>query len=289
MSWRERDYSREEAPGLMSAAGLPPAVLALCTMHVAAFFFVVAANADVGALSRMALAARPGVIGVFLHPIAIGALHGLSPGAITKLLITLGAAWILGGRVTRFGGPLLMLGLYGAGNLVAGLAFALLASVWPAGALLPLDLPLGAIAAWSLWSAAWLGGEYVTFGRWTVAVGRVAVYGLLTFAGVSIWGRGLGSSVWLIAAGAAALVGWFTPQNLPRLSRFLRPQRKVRRTPVHRVDRDVPISPKAEPAPEPDPLDIDPILAKISREGLASLTPEERKQLEAAREKLQHR
>jgi hypothetical protein len=138
-------------------------------------------------------------------------------------------------------------------------------------------MPAGALAAWVL--AAWrnLSDEMVSvFGRLTTVAKTVAI-GAAIIAGLIFFQQGPAATGWLIAAAAGSLAS-------PLVESIRRPQRRT--TGVPWVPRDgVGPAGRAHGAAEPgvDDRALDELLAKISRDGLDSLTPAERERLDAAR------
>lgn len=171
MGWRERDYSQDtwtERGSARPASRWPaPAVATLLIIHLLAFVGVQmlrstpdgAAIVDWWSLSQTS--AR--VAGIVLHPFATRDVLTL---ALTLLLI-----WSLGGQIERQDGRWRLVGLYLAGNLLAGLAFFGVARAWPTLTRLALDYPVGACAAWAVAAYRGMsGGVVVLFGRlWNVA------------------------------------------------------------------------------------------------------------------------
>ncbi len=119
--------------------------------------------------------------------------------------------------------------------------------------------------------------------RWvaTLFAGAMALYA----ASMGAW-----QSVCLVAVTCFAAL--FCAKSLGIHTAFAwfesRLPRKSTPAPPVRYARPIPVKPRAvRKSPEPDAVEqIDPILEKISRHGISSLTPEERKTLESARRKL---
>jgi membrane associated rhomboid family serine protease len=210
------------------------------------------------------------------HPLGI-VLHPFATTGLLSILFVVLALWSLGAQLEpRLNAPRLV-GLYVLGNLTAGAVYFGAARLAPGLSGAPLDSPIGALAALCL--AAWrqLRNEPVqVFGRVTSAG---VVYGIcaLIVLGLALVASGVGGLAWLAAAlagGGSTLV----VERLPaiHLPHRLRPQHTVRPYSPRPV---VPSTRRHEAE-----IDIEDILAKISREGLAALTEAERARLEAARQ-----
>ncbi len=262
MSWRDRDYNhpafRDAFSGVTIREWLPPAgTLTILLLHLLAPWF----------LPRELLLSPVDPVGILIHPL-------LAPPLLGSLL-TFVALWWLGARIERERGTAATIGLYVAGNLVAGLSAYGFARAAPGLAAVPV-LPLGALAAWALvlWGvSAW--DESPIFGRF-FPTRRVLGIAALVLAAYVISNYRTRSLSPLIAGLAGLATGWvfeISRQHQPAASAPRRAERKA----VRRAAQPPPSRIEAEP-------EIDPILAKISREGLASLTDEERALLEAARQ-----
>ena len=113
------------------------------------------------------------------------------------------------------------------------------------------------------------------FGRLTT-VAKVAGIGAAIVAGMVFFAGGPQATAWLLAAGAGCvawpLLGVFRAKVVAGVT-----MPRGGRTPAAAVDHP------AESAVNDADVDIDDILAKISRRGLDALTPTERERLELAR------
>jgi membrane associated rhomboid family serine protease len=281
MSWRERDYTwfpgsdgpYRDRTGTWREFVPPRATCGLLLGHLAGFIIVATMRSPEGA-PPFALGGPDGVswLGVLTHPIA-------SPSAFT-LLFLLTVIWSLGGRIESALGAPLMLALYLVGNVLGGLAFVAVAALRPELAAAPLVTPLGGMLAWT--TVAWrrMPGETVTVFVKEFPLAKVAAFIAATGGVVVLLAAGLGAAAW-IAAGAAGMaipVVWDTVTGMQRSSRNRRATRRV--VPVTARDTES----DAEASESNDTIvDIDDILAKISREGMAALTEEERSKLELAR------
>jgi membrane associated rhomboid family serine protease len=274
LGWQDRDYSdgsyRDPVSTTWGIRRPPSATLALMILHGVAFLLMLALERGDGRAiaGRFALSADPlNPLGILLHPLG-------TTRFFTALFVVL-ALWSLGGRLELRLGVRRLLALYVVSNLAAGAAYFGLARSLPALAVMPLDYPAGALAG--LCVIAWrrLRNEAVqVLGRVTSLAKLYAICGLIVI-GLALVDAGAGAVVWLagaVAGGLAALLIEYRPV-------LVRPRwRTARRLVRPSVPRPV------TPPPAPDELDIDDILAKISREGLASLTDAERQRLEAARQ-----
>ena len=207
-------------------------------------------------------------LGILLHPFA-------TTGLLSILFVVL-ALWSLGAQLEpRLNAPRLV-GLYVLGNLTAGAVYFGAARLAPGLSSAPLDSPIGALAALCLAACRQLRNEPVqVFGRVTNAAVVYAICAAIV-AGLALVASGIGGLAWLAAA-LAGCASALIVEHLPvfHLTRRLRPQRTVRPS----LPR--PAAPSKRHEAE---IDIDDILAKISREGLAALTDAERARLEAARQ-----
>lgn len=276
MGWQDRDYA-EQTWHEQSSAGprlrWPSRGAAiLIILHIVACVFLLLIEEEQGGEAIISMLA---LSDTSAHPLAV-LLHPLATRAFLTLIITVVVIWSLAGRIEQQFGFGRMLGLYVVGNLLAGGAFFAVARTWPALAGVALDYPTGAFAAWCVAVFRGLSGEIMMlFGRprrvsHVVALAAVVIVGLLLALHRL---AGVGWLVALLAGGVAEPLVRRMPA-LPTLTR--RPARR------RRVRPSVPREPRRRPTPgEPN---VDDILAKISRDGLDSLTPEERDRLEAARQ-----
>ncbi len=279
MGWQDRDYSLRSLRDRAEALGIrkPPVVtLALMVAHGVAFFLMLlAASGSLANLPNLTVLVNPArhALGILLHPLA-------TTSFLDVLFVEL-ALWSLGPKLEPMLGGLTTLGVYLGSNLVAGVVFvALLALNAGLSTHVP-AFPIGALAAWCVivgrrlrWETADVLGRQMNVGTlYAICAGVVALLTLLA--------RGRGATAWLIAALAGGAVGLAFDVAQPWIAARLA-------IPRERVPRRRP-TPRAGPNPRPQPpalneVDVDAILAKISRSGLASLTDEERDQLEAARQ-----
>lgn len=275
MSWRDREYTQAEydTPGFGGGGGLgfrrpPPATLTLLILHTLAFFIVVGArpgNPDlVPALALQGPQAT--LLGILVHPFAADAFF--------TALFALVILWTVGGQVESAVGAARYVTLYVVANIAAGSGYYLLAHALPALAGNPLNYPVGALAA--CWLIAWqLSRRLPTqFLGWITTAGKLYAIGGGIIIALELLRYGVGSVGWLLAVAVGVATG-LVCQRAPAL---FAPRPRLR---VH------PSIPRAAPppaAPDPNEAALDQLLDKIRRSGLDSLTAEERKQLEAARQ-----
>ncbi len=274
MGWQDRDYSDgaygEPVSTTWGIRRPPNATLALMVVHGAAYLLAVALDRGQGQViaDRFVLSgATANRLGILLHPLG-------TTRFLTALFVVL-ALWSVGGRLEVRFGMRHLVALYLVCNVAAGAIYLAVARGLPALAVMPLDYPVGALAGFCVVAGLRLRYEAVLIlGRVTSAAKLYAVCGAVVIV-LAIAGARAGAVAWLagvIAGGLAALLVELGPALVkPR-------QYRVRRV----IRRSVP-RPRAAPVTLEEP-DIDDILAKISREGLASLTDAERERLEAARQ-----
>lgn len=311
MGWQDRDYSTEHPWERWEAehgsgrrrdvSGPPRTVIVLICIHVAAFVLMYMfesdpTSRDIGrsfGLSAESLAPQ----GILLHPYSSTSFFSVF---LDGLIL-----WTVGSAVIQRCGALSTCCWYVAGNLAAGVAFFGIGRTAPDCAVVPLHAPLGAFSAW-------LCALYLTFGNeYVMILGKMRRFGLLlalafgvVMLAAMIFYRLSGFA--FIGASLAGLAGAPLGAGLAdvlrrvRLPDFRRPMpprpRQPRRVvrpdeeaaPVERavIRSSAQTSTVTAPAPSRTtaPDDIDDLLAKISREGIASLTDEERSRLEAARQ-----
>ena len=268
----DREYTRAsfgQRGGVGWQSHLPPrAALALIGVHVFGFFVMFMIRHDVGERALLPFILRSDA----LHPAAI-LLHPFGNLSLLTLVFVVYVIWTLGGRIaTRFGGGQLWL-LYGLGTLISGVVYFGFAQVASNLAGYGLDMPAGAFAAW-VWTA-WreLSDEMVSvFGRLTT-VAKATAIGAAIVAGLVFFQQGPAATGWLLAAASGGLAcvvaGALRNRRRPAIGISPVIGGQAARTSNAQPDAD-------------DEL-LDELLAKISREGIDSLTPAERDRLEAAR------
>jgi len=273
VGWQDRDYTSEtyaeSGTSRWRPRRPPTATLTLMILHGAAFVLVL--SLSVGS-EQPAVTLLP-LEGPQSHPLGI-ALHPFATQNILSILFVVLAFWSLGGRLEPRLGSARFVTLYVLGNLAAGGAYFGVARLLPALGGAPLDYPVGALAG--LCVAAWqhLRQEVVmVFGRITNAGKVFLICGAIVVGLEVITGR-QGAVPWLAAAAAGSATALLLHQ-VPHLATT--GHRRIRRTVRPSIPRTT-----ARPPPI-DEVEIDDILAKISRTGLHSLTPAERERLDAAR------
>ena len=274
MGWRERDYSREiwaeSATGGRTFRWPPRGAAVLIGLHVAAFVLlsVIASEGGEHIANLLPLSESTA------HPLAIF-LHPLAAREVFSLILTILVIWLLAAPIERRDGAGRMVSLYVAGNLLAGLVFFAMARFWPILAGMELDYPAGAFAAWCIAAYRGMASEMVPIFGQLRRVSRVVGICLAVVIGLMLAFHGLGAIGWL----GALLAGACAEPLLQRLILLLKPgERPPRRSRVS------PSIPRARSSKQPEEPDIDSILAKISVQGIDSLTQEERNRLEAARQ-----
>lgn len=287
MSWEERDYTWSGEGGGWRIEDwrrfFPPAgTLTLVIVHLVGWIFVTillhAVSEDAAASVQLDSGLRPWAI--LTHPIATtsGLLSGLA----------LFCLWPLAARIEEQMGRKKMLALYFSGNTFAALGYIAVAGFSPRHASAPLNLPVGAMAAWAL--AAWRGLPFESlaiFGRF-IPLRNMSAWIAIAAAVICVAGYRDGAGAWLLAAvcgGAVApvleVIDQFRVRRQQRID-VVAPNR-VRRA-ARNAETFLSSEPVSSSQSDPPERDIDDLLAKISRNGLASLTAEERARLEAARQ-----
>jgi membrane associated rhomboid family serine protease len=253
-------------------------------LHAVAAMAMLIMQLDLGGRAAANLALLPGALrpwAILTHPFAMA-----NPLALG---LTLLAAWTLGDWIERRFGAARLVMLYLAGNLAAGAAYAAYAALLSPAEALALAMPVGALAAWCAAACAGLRDEFVTvFGKLRSVAQVAGVSGAIVVALVLF--RGADSAAWIVAAIAAFGTGLLIDRfgdavKVPRLFGETRRSRQASRGARRqsampgRHDLDGPAT-RTTPAAS---AEIDAILAKISRDGMESLTDSERRKLEAAR------
>jgi membrane associated rhomboid family serine protease len=283
MAWRDRDYSKDEPwtqhGSVRSRLRWPGGVAGiLVLLHVAAFILVLFLRTEAGGA---ALANSLALSEKAAHPWAIFT-HPLATPSLLSLIITVFILWTLAARIERQFGWRRMIALYASGNVLAGAAFFALARMSPPLASAGLDSPTGAFAAWFVMAYRGMGNQMMPlFGR-MYRLSRVVAVALAVMTVLMLALRGVGAIGWLAALAAGACA----EPLLANLSGALAgiPHRRRRRV----VRPSIPRFNGARGEREPEQYDVDDILAKISRDGMESLTPADRERLEAARQAKLH-
>ncbi len=286
MSWEERDYTWSGESGAWReqwARFLPPVgTLALVLAHLSAWIFVTILHYAVSekAASSLQLDSELRPWAILTHPLATtsGLLSGLA-------IICL---WPLAARIEEQMGRGRMLALYFSGNTLAALGFIAVAGFSPKHGVAPLNLPSGALAAWSL--AAWrsLPLESIPILGRFVPLKNMIAWVAIGAAVVCVAGYREGATAWLFAALCGAAIAPVLEAITSIRSRRRQRVAVVAHPRVRRAAHfsDPVVSPRSAAESILDPLEgeLDELLAKISKSGLASLTPDERSRLEVARQ-----
>ncbi len=305
MGWRERDYSqwswREPGGRADWRSRLPPpAAAGLLVVLAVAYIAFLIMRAETGtqlepwirlygqtratlenpALAETAVDAPRGCT-----PLAV-LLHPLASERVLSLLLAMLTVWILGGMIEQRIGAARMLTYFWVGCVMAGAGYFVTARFAPDMAVLPLDDPVGAFAAWCV--ACWFAFRWDpidVLGRTFPLSGVIATCALIS-VGLTLFLFGFAAFAWLVAVvcgGAAAPL----VEALARVIAVRSQRLAARRAPTPRAPRQpvrASLPPRESLAPSADEAEIDEILAKISREGLPALTADERRRLEAARQ-----
>lgn len=281
MGWEDRSYSqgaeyREESAQIRSLIPPRATLLLLGAQFVGWVVFSYLVLGKGVAPTWFVL------LGQESHPAAI-LLHPLAAKGPVQMLVVLLAIWSLAGRVEENSGASRMIAGYLAGNALAGIAFFAFGRLSPALASYELVAPLGAIAAWSATAWQWQRYEALNIFGTEISVRRIVLFGALIVVAVGLVQAGGGAIAWITAlvAGAAAspLIDIAFSLSVPRVALPRRTQQGAR-PPIRRRVRA-----KAPKGPPPEEMidDIDEILAKISRNGITSLSDDEKQRLERAR------
>jgi len=277
MGWEQRDYWQEsQGARRVDWRALTPrgGTLALLVLHTAGFLSTVFFFAQVGqrAAALLLLGAGPDSL-ARPHPLAI-LLHPLASPDLLAFVLTALVIWMLGGRIEIALGARALLAHYVAGNLLAGLAYFLVAQASPPLALAPLYTPIGAMAAWCVLLGRRLPYDVVDFFGRVVPLWKMTAILAAVAVALKLISAKLGAGAWLAAVAASAAAPYAVELLTSLRGRF----RARLRRPLRGAPRVRP-----RPTPPADEPPIDDILAKISRQGIQSLTPTERARLEAAR------
>lgn len=305
MGWRERDYSQASwrEPRRIGGIRLPPTVtLVLLAAHGVLFVALQITRAETGPAldswtrlggrveSGPARSEAPAAAASLTPLRATGVLlHPVGTNRVLTLIFVVVTLWILAGPLeSRIGGGRVLL-LYVAGSLLAGAAFYAVAALAPTLGATALDYPVGAFAAWCL-ASWWVFADdfLIVFGKVSTRAKLIAIFAAVS-VGLTLLLGGFGALAWLAAVALAVLAAYLLPllewRAAPRRARPVAaraPRERPIRVPV-RVNAGLPDAAAAAP-PARRAIEIDDILAKISREGLAALTPAERSRLESARQ-----
>jgi membrane associated rhomboid family serine protease len=270
MAWHDREYNQlgHHGIGVGPVRRPPPAALGLIILHVAAFAVVQMLGGQSRSVAAVFLSlVGPGshVVAILLHPFGMTDSVGRD---LFSLMFVVFVIWSLGGMVQRRIGTKLMLLMYVFGNLLAGIAYFLLAGASPRTGVAPLVTPAGAMAAWAF--VAWLrfNDDRVSVLSWVVTTGKFVGGAAAVVIGLRFLQFGSGATAWI----AAVIAGATAPYVADRLAGWRIPRVVFARSAA-----------TGRPRSSIDEAEVDRILAKISREGIAALTEAEQATLEAAR------
>lgn len=287
MSWEDRKYSqgaeyREESAFVRRL--IPPrATLALIALQFVGwiiFSFVgIGHESDPSWFLLVGDTSRPSAI----------ALHALAATGPVQMLVVLLAIWSLGARVEENTSAARMLATYAAGNLLAGAAYFAFGRLSPALSTFALVAPLGALAAWS--ATAWQWQRYEAFSLFgvEVSVRRLILFAVGIMLAMALLQAGGGALAWIVAIAAGAAGGPLVEWGFAAPAAWAARRRvRSRDTPIrHKPARTVASGPAAASVTVPGSAaddNVDAILVKISRSGIASLSEQEKALLEAARQ-----
>lgn len=283
MGWQDRDYSQylDDGPAVFSARPIRRnrAALALLIVHIAAAVVLLSlmfAGTNLGAAQLAIAAPDPAWWTILTHPFASVDFF--------RVLLTCLILWVIAPRIEEIFGRTRLLQSYFLGNVAAGAVFWGVARVRPSWTGQPLDYPVGAGIAWLVlyWQLArhemtMIVGKPLRVGHVIAAIGGIMV--LLALA-VS----GLGAIGWLVAAVVGGAAGILQPLQL----NIRLPRRRPRI--VHPPEPTLSYKLESrDTRPVATERELDQLLAKISKDGLESLTPKDRARLEVLRQmKLRH-
>ena len=305
MSWEFREYAQEgpwRDPAQFAGMRMPTGALRwLVILQVVGWVAAIGLRKDHAHLQHYlnglasTVDARP--LAILLHPFTPNAARfGLG---IFILLFSIGMHLSLGNLVLQHFGQRRLLSLFIVGSLLSGFFYFSAGLLTPALAAHPLDYPAGGFAAWAFLAWRGLKFEYVPIGEKLYALPSViAIFAGVLLAFELITG-GVGAFQWIAAALFGALAVFVAPYfegvGWPRW----RGRRSKVRPSVHRggdvgpelaaieaklLGSSQSLERGTSPATRSADVEIDAILEKISRSGVAALTPVEKAALEAARQ-----
>lgn len=279
MSWRERDYHRSMSFDLSRVLRewQPPwGVIGIVALHVVLeTFFTQVPGAAAWAERHATLSdSSSSPLAILLHPWA--ATPGLS------FFFTLLAVGGLGAQLEGRLGTVRILLLYLFGNLAAGVGFFALTRFAPHATFVALTAPIGGLAAWL--AATWRSmrdetivvfGKFIPVSQFT----SLLAFGFVVLLLVASKQNPMG---WVVALAMGALIGAARLDS----SRVRWPRRSRARRVVTDEQFDEEFFADLDVRSCPPQVEIDDILAKISANGIQSLTPQERDRLESARREM---
>lgn len=296
MSWQEREYNWQgDNPGPWRdwkarlptrAAGTLIAIQFLGALLYSLLYYEQnASQQQVTSWFRLSFT-QTNPVAILLHPLGTG---------FSYLIPAIAVIWTLGSKLDDTMGSRKLWWLYVIGNLMGGATFFAIATAAPVAAVTPLMFPIGGFAAWCLSAWRLLQMDFVpVFGRFFAASKITGAIALIVVAAVAIPDP-IGSVAWLAAilSGAAAVLvidGVWQLAERRKQPTGQKSVRRVRPSVVHdeddfdSVDTDDSWKIESRAPRSDDDLELDRLLAKISREGMRSLTDDERAKLEAARQ-----
>lgn len=272
MGWQDRDYSRRKLRGgplggTASSADISTGSWILIALHVIAFLIVQMMEFDVarGTQARMVL------VGGQPHPSAI-IFYPIATRSFWTLVGVVLLVWYWGRRVEQMLGTWMLLGGYAVAGVIGGGVYFAIARLAPGLAAYPLAWPAAVVPLWAI--PLWMRARQHTIQvvGFSLTLGPVCIATVAVIFGMAVLRVGSGAAA-LIAVGAvgAAAGAGLQLMSFSGLRQFAATRS---RAPAASQKRAEPVS---------DDKTLDAILAKISQEGLESLTDSEREWLEAAR------
>lgn len=280
MGWQDRDYSQylDDGPSVFSAASIRRSRVSqvLLIVHIAAAVMLLSltlAGTDLTPVVLAITAPSPGWWTILTHPFASVDFF--------RVLLTGLILWSLAPRIEELFGKARLIQSYLLGNFAAGAVFWGVARWRPAWASQPLDYPVGAGIAWLVlyWQIARHEMTVIAGKPMRVGIVIAVIGGVLIVLSLAI--GGIGAIGWLIAAVVGGVVGICQPLklNIRLPQRRLPPIKRPRPAVLERREERHPPQRKSS-----DDIELDEILKKISRDGMGSLTDEDRAKLETARQ-----
>ncbi|MGE3180637.1 MAG: DUF6576 domain-containing protein [Phycisphaerae bacterium] len=312
MGWENRDYAQEhswrDAPNFGGVRLPTGAVRVLIILHVVTFIATIVMRGDLnhlsGYLNGITSSVDASPLTILLHPYTPTSPEGGALGAFFKTLFTVSVLWLLGRTIVNHAETKRMLVTYFVGNFIAGALYWVFSKLVPQLTVAPLDYPMGAFAAWSLFAIRDLKFEFAPVFTKFVPIATITwfIVGFTALMELFRWWLG---ATGLIVVAAFSTVAWFLAPGIERLFSLPARSRKARKNVVRpsvprspsrdafdaiseedfvaAVARETKVTPPKKTSSADDP-ELDRILAKISKQGIGSLTVEEREQLESARQ-----
>lgn len=212
------------------------------------------------------------------------ALHAFGALSVLTLLSTLLGVGVVGNLVESEIRALPLLVHYAAGVLFAGATYALVAAGAPLLAGIPLETPIGALAAFVLLIWQMRIGRYEETAVFGLSVNALILWTAGIMVALRLLGSGAGGLAWLAAASAGALSAPLVRSGMA----FGASWNEARRAPAAPQARRH--GSRSGPGPAHDPhniqAELDQLLEKIGRVGLRGLSRAERGRLERLRRML---